>query len=203
MIAGNAVTSTPSLDRSAALAGLLARTAQADQAAFAELYRRTSPHLYAIALRILRERTAAEEVLQETFVSVWQHAGDYTTARSQPQTWLASIVRNRSLDRLRRRDIDTVSLTRDDDEETEIDLPADGPSAVDLLIAGAEAQSVRDCVQALEGGQKQAIALAFFQGLSHAELAQAMRQPLGTVKSWVRRGLARLRQCLERAGIER
>ena len=190
-------------DRSATLADLLSRTALADQRAFAELYRQTSSHLYAVALRILREPAAAEEVLQEAFVSVWHHAGGYTAAKSQPQTWLTSIVRNRCLDRLRRRDLDTVTLTRDNDEETEIDLPAEGPSAVDLMIAGADAQSVRDCVQALEGGQKQAIALAFFQGLTHAELARQLGEPLGTVKSWVRRGLERLKQCLERAGYVR
>jgi RNA polymerase sigma factor (sigma-70 family) len=197
------VTSPQSLDRNATLADLLARTALADQRAFADLYRQTSSHLYGVALRILREPAAAEEVLQEAFVSVWHHAKGYTVAKSQPQTWLTSIVRNRCLDRLRRRDLDTVTLTRDNDEETEIDLPAEGPSAVDLLIAGAEAQSVRDCVQTLEGGQKQAIALAFFQGLTHAELARQLGEPLGTVKSWVRRGLDRLKQCLERGGYVR
>jgi len=194
---------TESPERSGDLADLLARTALADQAAFSELYRRTSPHLYAVAVRILREPAAAEEVLQEAFVSIWHHAGRYAAELSQPQTWLASIVRNRCLDRLRRRDLDRVSLTRNDDEETEIELPADGASPVELLIAGAEAASVRDCVEALEGGQKQAIALAFFQGLTHAELARALREPLGTVKSWVRRGLARLKQCLEQAGYSR
>lgn len=190
-------------DRNATLADLLARTALADQRAFAELYRHTSSHLYAVALRILREPAAAEEVLQEAFVSVWHHAGGYSTAKSQPRTWLTSIVRNRCLDRLRRRDLDTVTLTRGNEEETEIDLPADGPSAIELLIAGAEARSVRACVETLEGGQKQAIAMAFFQGLTHAELARDLRQPLGTVKSWVRRGLERLRQCLEQAGYAR
>jgi len=197
------VTSPQTLDRNATLADLLARTALADQRAFAELYRLTSSHLYAVALRILREPAAAEEVLQEAFVSVWHHAGGYVAARSQPRTWLTSIVRNRCLDRLRRRDVDTVSLTRDNEEETEIDLPAEGPSAIDLLIAGAEALSVRACVETLEGGQKQAIAMAFFQGLTHAELAQQLRQPLGTVKSWVRRGLERLKQCLEQTGYAR
>jgi RNA polymerase sigma factor (sigma-70 family) len=197
------VTSRPTPDRSATLADLLARTALADQRAFAELYRHTSSHLYAVALRILREPAAAEEVLQEAFVSVWHHAGGYSTVKSQPQTWLTSIVRNRCLDRLRRRDLATVTLTRDNEEETEIDLPADGPSTIDLLIAGAEAHSVRACVETLEGGQRQAIAMAFFQGLTHAELARELRQPLGTVKSWVRRGLERLKQCLERAGYAR
>ncbi|MEP7181721.1 MAG: sigma-70 family RNA polymerase sigma factor [Betaproteobacteria bacterium] len=194
--------SPTSADRSAALAGLLARTALADQAAFAELYRLTSSHLLAVALRILREPAAAEDILQEAYVSVWHHAGSYSAAKSQPLTWLTSVVRNRCLDRLRRRDVDTVTLTRDGDD-AEMEFPADGPTPVELLVAGAEAQSVRRCVDALEGAQKQAIALAFFQGLSHAELATALRQPLGTVKSWIRRGLERLKQCLDRAGLAR
>jgi len=197
------VSSAPSPDRNAILADLLARTALADERAFADLYRRTSPHLHAVAVRILRDPPAAEEVLQEAYVSIWHHAGSYSAAKAQPQTWLTSIVRNRCLDKLRRRDLDTVTLTRDNDEESEIDLPADGPSPVDLLVAGAAAQSVRDCVQALDGGQKQAIALAFFQGLTHAELARQLGEPLGTVKSWVRRGLERLKQCLEHAGYVR
>jgi RNA polymerase sigma-70 factor (ECF subfamily) len=192
--------STPS-PRSEALAGLLARTALADQAAFAELYRQTSAHLYAVALRILREPATAEETLQEAFVSVWHHAGSYSPAKSQPQTWLASIVRNRCLDRLRRREPDTVTLTRDDDDNPEIDLPAEGRTPVEMLLAAAEAQSVRACVDALEGGQKQAIALAFYQGLTHAEVAHHLGQPLGTIKSWVRRGLARLKECLDHAGF--
>ncbi len=192
-----------SADRNAALADLLGRTALADQGAFADLYKRTSPHLYAVALRILREPAAAEEVLQEAFVSVWHHAASYAAVKSQPQTWLTSIVRNRCLDRLRRRDLDTVSLTRNDEEETEIDLLAEGPTAVELLIAGAEAHAVRACVETLEGGQRQAIALAFFEGLTHSELAHHLGEPLGTVKSWVRRGLERLKECLERANYMR
>ena len=82
-------------------------------------------------------------------------------------------------------------------------MPSGDPSPVDLLLAGAEAQSVRDCVEVLDAGPKQAIALAFYQGLSHAELAAHLRQPLGTVKSWVRRGLERLKSCLDRSGYAR
>ena len=189
-------------DRSTRLAELLARTALSDQAAYAELYRLTASHLYAVALRILREPAAAEDVLQEAFVSVWHHAGSYSTAKAKPQTWLTSIVRNRCLDMLRRREPDTVTMTRDEDE-TEMDFEMPGPTAVELLLAGAEANSVRECVDQLDGSQKQAIALAFYQGLSHAELARQLRQPLGTVKSWVRRGLERLKQCLEASGFAR
>lgn len=190
-------------DRSARLAALLAKVALGDQAAFSDLYRQTSSHLYGVAVRILREGAAAEEVLQEAFVSVWHHAGSYEAAKSQPLTWLSAIVRNRCLDQLRRRELDTVTMTTDDDDGKEFELPSGDPTPIEMLLAGAAAQSVRDCVDALDAGQKQAIALAFYQGLSHAELADHLRQPLGTVKSWVRRGLERLKSCLDRAGYQR
>jgi RNA polymerase sigma-70 factor, ECF subfamily len=192
--------SAKQLERNARLMELLARTALKDQQAFAELYRMTSPHLYAVALRIFREAAAAEEVLQESFVNIWHHAGSYVAAKSQPLTWLTSIVRNRCLDQLRRREVETVTM---DDEEEGVTIAAEDPTPLELLLAGADAHAVRDCVEALEPGQKQAIALAFFQGLSHSELAGHLRQPLGTVKSWVRRGLERLRDCLDRAGVTR
>src|SRR5690348_5152834 len=177
------------LERNARLLELLARTALADQPAFEQLYRLTSPHLYGVALRILRESAAAEEVLQESFVNVWHHAGSYVAARSQPLTWLTSIVRNRCLDRLRKRDVETVSI--DDDEEHAMVIADLGQTPLESLLSGAEAGAVRRCVEGLDGSQKQAIALAFYQGLSHAELARHLRQPLGTVKSWIRRGLER------------
>jgi RNA polymerase sigma factor (sigma-70 family) len=188
------------LERNARLMELLARTALKDQPAFADLYRLTSPHLYAVALRILRESAAAEEVLQESFVNIWHHAASYVAAKSQPLTWLTSIVRNRCLDHLRRREVETVTM---DDEEDGVTIAAEDPTPLEMLLSGADARAVRNCVEALEPGQKQAIALAFFQGLSHSELAAHLRQPLGTVKSWVRRGLERLRDCLDRAGVTR
>lgn len=186
------------LERNARLMQLLARTALKDQHAFAELYRIASPHLYAVALRILREAGAAEEVLQESFVNIWHHAGSYVAAKSQPLTWLISIVRNRCLDQLRRREIATVPL---DDEAEGVTIAAQGPTPLEMLLAGADALAVRACVDALDAEQKQAVALAFFRGLSHTELSRHLRQPLGTVKSWVRRGLERLRACLDRAGV--
>jgi RNA polymerase sigma-70 factor, ECF subfamily len=186
--------------RSALLADLLARVALFDQQAFAELYRLTSSHLYAVALRILRESGAAEEVLQESYVNIWHHAGSYVAAKSQPLTWLTSIVRNRCLDQMRRREVDTVTI---DDEEQGMMLADDRPSPMDLLLSSADALAVKGCVELLEAGQKQAIALAFYQGLSHSELARHLRQPLGTVKSWVRRGLERLKTCLDGTGLVR
>ena len=186
------------LEKNARLMELLARTALADQRAFAELYRLTASHLYAVALRILRESAAAEEVLQESFVSVWNHAGTYVSARSQPLTWLTSIVRNRCLDQLRRRELDTVTL---DDEEHGVTIAGKDPSPLEMLLSGADARAVRACVEQLDNQQKQAVALAFYRGLSHSQLAHHFRQPLGTVKSWVRRGLERLKSCLDAAGV--
>ena len=185
--------------RSERLAELLARTALSNQQAFAELYRETSSHLYAVALRILRESGAAEEVLQESFVNIWHHAGSYVAAKSQPLTWMTSIVRNRCLDQMRRREVDTVTI---DDEEPGMMLADDRPGPMEMLLSSADALAVKGCVERLEAGQKQAIALAFYQGLSHAELASHLRQPLGTVKSWVRRGLERLKACLDGAGLK-
>jgi RNA polymerase sigma-70 factor, ECF subfamily len=190
-------------DKSARMAALLSRIAMGDQRAFGEFYEATSAHLYGVAVRILRDPPAAEEILQEAYVNVWHHAGSYEVAKSQPMTWLTSIVRNRCLDHLRRREVETVTLTPDDDDAAEFDLPSDAMTPAEMLIAGAEARSVRDCVDALDAGPKQAIALAFYQGLSHSELAAHLKQPLGTVKSWVRRGLERLKSCLDRAGLGR
>ena len=196
-----AATAPSRTDRATALAGLLARTARADQAAFGELYRQTSALLYAVAVRITRDRGIAEELLQEAYVGIWNRAGSYDAAKSQPLTWLTSVVRNRCLDHLRRKELDTVTLTfgaDDGGDGAALDLPSDGPGPVELLQDGAAAQQVRKCVDALEGPHKQAIALAFFHGLTHAELARHLRQPLGTVKSWIRRGLERLKRCLDR-----
>ena len=153
-------------------------------------------------MRIVRERGLAEELLQEAYVNVWHHAGSYAAERAQPSTWLTAIVRNRCLDHVRKRELDTVSMTRDaDDDAPELSLPDGGPGPAEMLIAGAEAHAIRDCLEHLEGGSRQAIALAFFQGLSHSELAEHLAMPLGTIKSWIRRGLDRLKGCLERADV--
>ena len=191
------------IDRSARVGALLSRVAMGDQGAFAEFYDLTASHLYGVAVRILKDAAAAEEILQEAYVNVWHHAGSYEVAKSQPMTWLTSIVRNRCLDQLRRREIDTVTLASDDDDAPEHDVSDDAMTPAVMLLAGAEARSVRNCVETLDAGPKQAIALAFYHGLSHAELAAHMRQPLGTVKSWVRRALERLKDCLDREGMGR
>ena len=183
-----------SLDAAQArLAALLARTALGDRAAFAELYRAASPKLFAVSLRIVRERPIAEEALQDSFVNIWNHAADYAQAKSAPTTWMTAIVRNRSLDIVRRTreepDVDdTLAAALADERAT--------PAAD--AEARAHAHSVRECLEELDAEQRQTIALAFFHGLTHSELAAHLRRPLGTVKTHVRRGLARLRDCLMR-----
>jgi RNA polymerase sigma-70 factor (ECF subfamily) len=191
--------------RSQELSALLARAGLGDRAAFAALYRATSSHLYAVVLRINRDRAQAEEVLQEVYVNLWRSAGGFDAAQGQPLTWLTSIARNRAIDSLRRRQtqphLQSTTIASDDDTDHDMldDHADDAPGPLDLLSRAADARALTDCMDQLSGAQRQSVALAFYDGLSHAEVAQHMRQPLGTVKSWVRRALQTLRACLERA----
>ncbi len=193
-------------ERSRELAGLLARTALADRAAFAELYRRTSAHLFAVLLRIQKDRSQAEDLLQEVYVAVWRAAGGFDAARSQPLTWLTSVARNRAIDSLRRRQSQPqlVSTTRDeDDDDARPDAvqsaAAPGAGPLELLDQACDAREITRCMQGLSAVQRQSVALAFYDGLSHAEVAEHLSQPLGTVKSWLRRALQTLKDCLEQA----
>jgi len=191
-------------DRSRELAQLLARSGLGDRAAFATLYRRTSAHLLGVILRIQRDRTLAEDILQEVYVNVWRSAQGFDAAQSQPLTWLTSIARNRAIDGLRRAQTQPklqsahVEGGHDEDEVNVIDqVPdeRDGPLA--LLEQASDARALAHCMQSLSATQRQSVALAFFDGLTHAEVAEQMQQPLGTVKSWVRRALMVLKSCLE------
>jgi RNA polymerase sigma-70 factor (ECF subfamily) len=180
-----------------ALEPLIARSALGDRAAFHELYQASAPKLFAVALRILRREDWAEEVLQECYVSVWRHAGEYNAARAAPMTWMTSIVRNRCLDWLRRPNREVTLARPDDDADDPLEnVPSDDPGPLDELARSADAKALGDCLRRLDPKQRQAIMLAFYEGLSHSELASHMREPLGTVKTWVRRGLERLKSCL-------
>lgn len=193
-------------DRSLELSGLLARAGLGDRAAFATLYERTSAHLLGVVMRIQRDRTLAEDILQEVYVNVWRSAQSFDAAQSQPLTWLTSVARNRAIDSLRRAQAQpqlktNITTTSIDDEETDVydTVADDAPGPLDLLSRASDARALSACMQGLSAPQRQSVALAFFDGLSHAEVAEAMRQPLGTVKSWVRRALMSLKSCLDSA----
>jgi RNA polymerase sigma-70 factor, ECF subfamily len=181
------------------LAGLLSRCALRDQRAFAELYRHSSAKLFAVAVRITRRRDWAEEVLQESFVSIWNHANGYNPAKSAPMTWMTTIVRNRALDLLRRpREVEIG----EEHEALIAAIPDDSPGPEQLLKQSADAGAIAECLGQLPEEQQKSITLAFFNGLSHGELAVQMQKPLGTVKTWIRRGLDRLKTCLDSRGID-
>lgn len=173
------------------LEALLSRTALGDRNAFADLYRATAPKLFAVSLRIVRERPLAEEALQDSFVNIWRRSSDYAAAKSAPLTWMTAIVRNRSLDIVRRaREVPDV------DDELATNLADESASPVRDAAAREQAHAIQHCLEELDPDQRQTIALAFFHGLTHSELASHLRRPLGTVKTHVRRGLAKLRDCL-------
>ncbi len=183
------------------LSDLIARSALKDQRAFKQLYDATAATLYPVALRILRRQQLAEDVLQEAFVNIWQRADSFVGTDCHPMTWLTSIVRNRAIDTLRSQKSE-VSLTRADSEnedDTQMEIEDDGPSPLQMLVSAADARQLRHCLEGLEASQRQSIALAFYQGLSHQELAAHLEQPLGTVKAWVRRGLDKLGRCMRHA----
>ena len=180
------------------LSDLLARCALRDQRAFATLYESSSAKLFAVAVRITRRRDWAEEVLQEAFVNIWNHAAGYNPTKSAPMTWMTAIVRNRALDWLRRpREVEID----EQHEELMASIPDESPGPEELLRRSLEAGELAECMKTLTEEQQRSITLAFFYGLSHAELAQQMRKPLGSVKTWIRRGLDRLKTCLDASGI--
>ena len=179
----------------ARLAELLAKAALGDRAAFAELYEATCSKLFAVSLRIVRERPLAEEALQDSFVNIWNHASDYAQAKSAPTTWMTAIVRNRSLDIVRR-----AREEPDVDDALAANLVDERAAPPREAEARADAHSIQECLGELDPEQRQTIALAFFHGLTHSELAAHIGRPLGTVKTHIRRGLMKLKDCLMRAG---
>lgn len=182
----------------AQLKSWLAAVARHDAAAFRQLYDATSPKLFGFLQRILQKSEWAEEVLQESYVSIWNNASSYQPALAAPMTWMSTIARNKAFDALRRHDaaveIDAEGFAHDVVQA----LESTEPSPLAALELSAEAEALAHCLRRLEALHREAIALAYYHDLSHGEIATRMALPIGTVKTWIRRGLERLRMCLSK-----
>jgi RNA polymerase sigma-70 factor (ECF subfamily) len=171
---------------------LLLRTGQSDRDAFAELYRRTSARLFGVCARMLSDRREAEEVLQEAYVTIWQRGGSFDPGRASAMTWLIALVRNKAIDRLRQHQ--NATLDHDFEIESVVD---DDPTPASKAESTQEYRRLEECLEQLDVQQRRSIREAFFSGNTYNELAERAKVPLGTMKSWIRRGLLQLRACLE------
>jgi RNA polymerase sigma-70 factor (ECF subfamily) len=178
------------------LIALLDRIATRDETALRELYDITSRKLYGLALRMVGRVDLAEDVLQECYLNVWRIASDYRSSLSPPLGWMSVIVRSRALDMLRRlasqMDGKTQSL---DDEESE-QIASSEVGLLDAAMAGEQAGALNNCLSKIEAKQRDVIVWAYFRDMSHSELASQFDLPIGTIKTWIRRGLAQLKSCM-------
>ncbi|WP_423823119.1 sigma-70 family RNA polymerase sigma factor [Salinisphaera sp. SPP-AMP-43] len=177
------------------LAAWLQAVANGDESAFQKLYAATSPQLYALLLRMLRSPERAQDALQDAYVRIWQKADTYSPERGAPLTWLLSIARYRALDLLRRRQPE-VAMPEEPDRVATL---LEDEQSLSPLQENENQQSlaaVNACLKNLSDEQRDSVLLAYYEGLTHQELAERFDAPLGTVKSWIRRGLLRLRDCL-------
>jgi RNA polymerase sigma-70 factor, ECF subfamily len=169
---------------------LLRKTAGGDAEAFALLYKRTAGKLYAVAIRTAGRGEIAEDALQECFVTVWQRAADYDPRRGAAMSWLIAILRNCIIDRLRRRGVRPEGHATSEEALRQLAAPESAET-------GAEMRALRACLDELDEQPRRAVMLAYLYGLTREELAAQLAVPLGTVKSWIRRSLGRLRRCLD------
>ena len=179
-------------DRRKALTDALGRVARGDRDALHELYEATSGKLLGLLIRIVRDRARAEDLLQDVYLIVWQRAGRFDPDRGSAMTWLCTIARNTALNELRKHGRDR-KLTDDPFPEVGVNdiVPAD-----EWLCNVEDSKALARCLDELDANQKSSILLAFFDGFSHSQLAGRLEKPIGTVKSWIRRGLADLKGCL-------
>lgn len=180
----------------AELMALLDRVGQRDEKALRLLYERTAPRLMGLAMRVVRQRDWAEDVLQESFLVIWRLAADYRSSLSPPLAWMGLIVRSRSLDFLRRRAADRSTRAQPLEESFAETVASDAPAPIDAASASEQARALHRCLGELEGRQRELISLAYLRDLSHGELAEQLALPLGTVKTWIRRSLEKLRNCM-------
>lgn len=176
------------------LAAAIARTVQGDRNALQLIYRDTSAKLFGVCLRILRDKGEAEDVLQDVYMTVWRRADTFDPDRASPITWLVAIARHRSIDRLRA----TARTRQMRPIDEAFDVGDTAPGALAQVVSSQEHQRLMDCLAELEPSHAAAIRSAFLEGATYEELAARVSVPLGTMKSWIRRSLMRLRDCLER-----
>ena len=179
------------LHASSDLAALLAATARGERDAFAEVYRRTAPKLLAVALRILRDRERADDVLQEVYLRVWRNAGSYSPDSGRPMTWLIAIARNRAIDVARQRR--EVAMPDDEDGRDWLDSVPDPRDPEGEL---ADMQRLRHCLDQLDEKQRRCLLAAYYEGHSREDLAARYDAPVNTIKTWLHRSAATLRTCL-------
>ena len=171
---------------------LIGRVGLGDRAAFVRLYQLTSAKLFSVCMRVLNNRPEAEDALQEIFVKVWHNAARYRVNGLSPMTWLITIARNHAVDRLRKRKKNTTGL----DQVSELADNAPGPEA--RAVAAGERAAVEACLNELEPDRAEAIRRAYLEGETYAELADRFGVPLNTMRSWLRRALLKLKDCLSR-----
>jgi RNA polymerase sigma factor (sigma-70 family) len=170
---------------------ILLLVGQGDQAAFAELYRLTSSKLFGVCVRMLRDRGEAEDMLQEVYTTVWRRADTFDPSRASAITWLVTLARNRTIDRLRQHREAQL------DDAADPDIVDDQPSPATIAERSQERRRLERCLEALGEQQRKAVREAFFSGVTYSELAGRASVPLGTMKSWIRRSLMQLKACLE------
>ena len=171
---------------------LLLQIDQGDRLAFQALYEQTSPQLFAVALRLLKKKDIAEEVLQEVFLTLWHVSDQYNIERGSVRTWLTTITRNRCIDRLRRQSVVHVELVDDEAFTPEHEDPMHRAMQAD------HENLLSECMQQLNDQQRKCVSLAFFDGMTHQEVATHLTVPLGSAKTWIRRGIDFLKSCMER-----
>ncbi len=178
----------------AELVAALMATGAEDRSAFRRVYKLTSAKLFGICLRICGDRQGAEDVLQDVYLTIWKRAGGFEPGRGSPITWLAAIARNRAIDWRRATGVRSAAPIADAG-----DIADDTPSAIETMLTGEADHALHRCLDQLEVKQRTAIRTAFFEGLTYAQLGDSLAVPLSTIKSWVRRGLMRLKDCLDDA----
>lgn len=170
----------------------MARLAAGERAALRDLYDATSPKLFGVVIRILSDRSESEDVLQEVYLTVWRRAEAFDPSRASAAAWLTAVARNRAIDRLRARPSRPAASP-----EEALAVPDERPRADEMLERSDEGRRLQACLDSIRPEEARAIRTAFLEGVTYEALAQRTGTPLGTVKSWVRRGLLRLRECLE------